>query len=336
MASITQKQSEPSIVFTNEWIQTVEKRYGQRPRSLKSWPFLIATDHEFSSIRQQIENWVASLPETAQIKMVPNLRSTDNFWHTYHELIVGIFLKNLGLQVEFENKFGEQTPDWFVRSKNGSQSLIVEVFTVNISESQSSEEKQLAELTRRLAEIPLDFFIKISCKDNSAIKQLDAKRCKTIAEAVRNWLQTYNWQSEPSFAFDGFVFEMIHRDCGYPTLQYACPVKLINAAWTPLREKIEEKIHKYKNLVTANKIPLVVAVAPGLESDYTDFEMRNVLLGGVFVESPTSDGLFAKEPLLSAALFIKRTGMAEWKIHPYPNLKATLPLPEKFFEVSHD
>ncbi len=324
-------ESEPSIVFTAKWIQTVEKRYSDRPRSLKSWPYLIATDHEFFPIRQQVENWIADLPEAEQKKMTPNLRSSDNFWHTCHELAVGSFLKELGLQVEFEKQFGEQTPDWFVCSEDGLHPFIVEVFTVNVSESTDFENNQLDDLTRRLGEIPLDFAVNISREDSSAIRQLDSKRSKKIAEAVRVWLQTYNLLSEPSFSMEGFTFEIIHRDRGYETLQYASIAKPIYAAWTPLREKIEEKIHKYKNLVLSNKIPLVVAVAPGLGTDYSNFEMKNILLGGVFVESPSSDGLFAKEPLLSGALFVRREGMAQWKIDHYPNPKAAFPLLENIF-----
>jgi hypothetical protein len=324
-------QLESSAVFTAEWIQTAEKRYGNRPRSLKSWPYLIATDGEFSSIRQQIEDWVADLSEAARKKIIPNLRSSDNFWHACHELAVGSFLKELGLQIEFEKQFGEQTPDWFVCSKDGLRPFIVEVFTVNVSESTDFENNQLDDLTRRLGEIPLDFAVKISCEDNSAIRQLDSKRSKKIAEAVRVWLQTFNGLSELSFSMNGFTFEIIHRDRGYPTVQYASPTKSIYAAWTPLREKIEGKIHKYKNLVLSNKFPLVVAVAPGLGTNYSNFEMKNILLGGVFVESPSSDGLFAKEPLLSGALFVSRESMAKWKINHYPNSKATFPLPENIF-----
>src|SRR5208283_3936328 len=87
------RQSESSTVFTPEWIQTVEKRYGHRPRSLKSLPYLIATDLQFYPLCQQIEKWVAGLPEAGRGKMTPNLRSSDNFWHACHELVVGSFLK---------------------------------------------------------------------------------------------------------------------------------------------------------------------------------------------------------------------------------------------------
>jgi hypothetical protein len=325
-------QPESSTVFTPEWIQMVEKRYGHRPRSLKSLPYLIATDRQFYPLFQQIEKWVAALPEAGREKMTPNLRSTDNFWHTCHELIVGSFLKELGLQVEFEKQFGKQTPDWFVVSKDGLHSFIVEVFTANVSESAEFENIQLDELTRRLGEIPLDFALRISCLENSAVRQLDSNRSKKIAEAVRKWLQANKRLSESSFSLDGFAFEIIQRNRGYATLQYATPAKPIYAAWTPLREKIERKVHKYRNLVLGNKIPLVVAVAPGSGTDYSIFEMKNILLGGVFNESPAKDGLFAREPLLSGGIFIERKGMAQWKIHHYPNPKATFPLPENIFE----
>ena len=324
-------QSGAFTVFTAEWIQTVENRYGHLQRSQKPLPYLIATDREFFPICEKVENWIADIPETGQKKIISNLRSSDNFWHTCNELVVGSFLKGHDLQAEFEKQFGEQTPDWFVRSKDGLNPFIVEVFTANVSASIDFENNQLDELTRRLAQIPLDFAVKISCGNNSAIRQLDPKRSKNIAEAVRRWLQAYNCLSEPSFSLEGFNFEIIHRDRGYPTLQYASLTQPIYAPWTPLREKIEEKIHKYKNLALSNKIPLLVAVASGSETHYSNFEMKNILMGGVFTESPLSNGLFAKEPLLSGALFVHREGMAKWKVDYYPNPKATFPLPENVF-----
>ena len=330
-------QSESFTVFTAEWIQSVANRYDHRLRSQKPLPYLVATDDEFFPIRDKIENWIGEIPEAGRKKLTPNLRSSENFWHTCNELVVGGFLKKLGFQAEFEKQFGEQTPDWFVRFRDGLNPFMVEVFTANVSESIDFENNLLDELTRRLAIIPLDFFVKISCSESSAIRQLDPKRSKKIAEAVKSWLQSCDCISKPTLSMDGFTFEMIHRDRGYPTLQYATPIKSIYAAWTPLRKKIEVKIHKYKSLVLSNKIPLVVAVASGLGTDYSNFEMKSILWGGVFAESPSSNGLFTKEPLLSGALFVDRVGMAKWKVDYYPNPKATFPLPENvFIETSHE
>ena len=325
------------MVFTPDWIQTVENRYGHLRRAQQPMPYLVATDSEFFSVREKVENWVADMPGLERAKLTPNLRSSDNFWHACHELVVGSFLKGPGFQVEFEKQFGEQTPDWFVQTEDGSNSFIVEVFTANLPESADIENNQLNELTRRLAEIPLDFAVKISCEANSAIRELDPKRSKNIAEAVRKWLQAYTCLSEQSFSLEGFTFEIIHRDRGYSTLQYASIAKPIYAAWEPLREKIAGKIHKYKGLVLSNKIPLVVAVASGSGTEYSNFEMKNILSGGVFVESPTSDSLFAKEPLLSGALFVRRVGMAIWSVDYYPNPKATFRLRENVFsEKPHE
>jgi hypothetical protein len=316
-----------STVFTAEWIQKAEKHYSHWPRPLKPLPYLIATDRQFFPIRRKVESWVADMPEAERGKMIPNLRLTDNFWHACHELVVGSFLKGLGLHVEFEKQCGKQTPDWFVSSKDGLHPFIVEVFTVNVPESTAVENKNLHDLTRRLAEIPLDFAVKISSVDNSAIQQLNPKRSKNIANSVSVWLQAYNDHSDPSLSLEGFTFTVIGRRRGYQTLQYGGPAKPIYVAWEPLRKKIEEKIHKYKTLARSNRIPLLVAVARGSETDYSNFEMKGILLGGVSAESPSTDALFAEEPLLSGAIFVTREGMAKWKVDHYPNPKATFPLP---------
>lgn len=329
------KETDASLVFSSEWIENAKHQFGHLQRSDQSWAFLVATVREapFSLMNQQIENWVAGLPQAARARMISNLRTKDNFWHSYHELVVGNFLKELGLETEFERQFGEQTPDWFAYSKDGSQSFIVEVFTVNASEdSVGFENRQLSDLMSRLGKLRLDFALKIACLESSAIKQLDSGRSKQIANAVRGWLQNYNTFSEPSLFLDGFAFNVIHRDRGYSALQLAGPARSINAPWQPLREKIEGKIHKYKDLVLSNNIPLIVAVAPGLGTDYSSFEMQNILLGGVFVESPLSHGLFARKPLLSAALFVDGRGTLDWTIKYFPNPNATFQLPANILD----
>jgi hypothetical protein len=333
-ASFHMRQPETSQVFSPGWVQQVEPRYGHLRRSEKSWPYLTATDGEFPFhlMREQIESWLAVLPEAERTKMIPNLRCSDGFWHTYHELAIGSFLRELGVQLQFEKQFGEQTPDWFADSKDGSPSFIVEVFTANVPDKTIGfEDRQLDDLTRRLGEIPLDFAVKISRIEDSAIGQLDPHRNKKIAEAVRMWLQTYNEFSKPRFSFEGVAFEIIDRNRGSATLLYMRPPKPIYAEWAPLRLKIEQKIRKYKNLVLSNGIPLIVAVAPGLGTDYSDFEMKNILLGGVFEESPLSHSLFANEPLLSGVLFLSGKGTLRWKVHNYLNPNATFRLPENIF-----
>ena len=134
------------LVFTKEWVGELISRYDSRSRIHRSRPYFIATADEFRLMREQIEAWVADLPEHSQAKVIPRLRSEEHIWETYHELAVGSLFRNLGFRLEYDKNFGVQTPDWFVSSNDGSQTFIVEVFTQNVSESKDSENIKQSDL----------------------------------------------------------------------------------------------------------------------------------------------------------------------------------------------
>lgn len=58
---------------------------------------------------------------------------TQQAHHTRREMLVGAFLASKSLQVEYDRKYGKQTPDWTIL--NGSNPVaIVEVFTLNVDQ----------------------------------------------------------------------------------------------------------------------------------------------------------------------------------------------------------
>ena len=100
-------------------------------------PYLIATDVQCQPLREEIERLFADLPAPSPDNVMGKLRSEENFWQTYHELVVGGFLMKRGLRIECDKKLDDLapdlTPDWFASTSDGVESMIVEVFTENIS-----------------------------------------------------------------------------------------------------------------------------------------------------------------------------------------------------------
>jgi len=327
------KQKESSMVFPPDWIQTAKSRYDSSPHFQQPWPYCIATEEKFSLLRQQIEHWVSSLPEKLQRKTIANLQKDKSFWQSYHELAIGNLLKNLGLRTEFEKDFGGLTPDWYVSASDGSQAFIVEVLTENISESEKSENKQIADLEHRLMQIPLDVVLSISFNRELAKIKLNSQRSKKIVRGVKQWLEGGNSNVESELLLDEFTFEVVCRDKGFSTLQFGGFGRSFCVDPTPLRVNINKKVHRYKTVVETNSIPLVIAVVADLKTNYGDLEMKKVLFGQVFRQEVLSGGLFAKKPLLTGAIRAWSPQIGKWQMQYYSNPQAKNPLAENLFKA---
>ena len=312
------------LVFTENWKSELESRYRNHKRYTKPFIYFVATENEFQSIREQLEEWVSALPEDLRKeRAIKNLRSEESFRQTYHELAVGALLKNSGLKTEYDKEFNGKTPDWFISSNDGSQDFIVEVFTENISQSAASWDTRLSDLQGRLSDLPFDFALCVDVPFDWNPVILDSRRSKTIAEGVRAWLANNNPSVGEELHLDEFSFEVILRDRG------CSKVKLMGFArpfWVnprPLKENIAEKVHKYKVLVTANRIPFVVAVVMEFRTGYGADDLENILFG--------QDGLFKNESLLSGVILASRSNTNKWEMKCYLSLDAQNPLPANLF-----
>ena len=327
------KQKESPIVFTPDWIQTAKSRHDSRPGFQQPWPYCIATEDKFYSVRQQIEDWVASLPATMQTKTIANLQEDKSFWQTYHELAIGSLLKNLGLRTAFQKDVNDYTPDWYVSPSDGSQPFIVEVLTDNISTSETSRNKQIDDLQHRLSAIPIDVVLGISFNRDHTKVKLNQHRSKIIAREVKQWLEerNSNVESKLPLDLDEFTFEVYCRDKGFSTVQFFGFAVSFCVDSTPLRENIECKVHKYKHLAETNNMPLVVAVVADLRTNYGDLEMKTILFGQSFGQDLLNDGLFANKPLLTGVIRAWSPQIGKWQMQYYSNPRANHALPENLF-----
>jgi hypothetical protein len=322
------EQNDSAIVFTTEWLQTAKQRNESLPAFASTeWPYQIATNEAFSVMREQIENWVADLPVTSRRNAVERLRSDEAFFETYHELVVGHFLRSKGMRTEYERDFDGQTPDWFVSRDADPQGFIVEVFTANISDVENQANNQLDEFTRRIQALPYDVGLHLAFNDGFDASKLQPSRNKRIIKQLEGWLANPAAKTGSQLCLDAFTFTVAGRDMGFSSVQPGGFAKATFVNTIPLREKIERKIHKYKHLVESRRLPLIIAVIPDFDSHYGPIEMRRILFGQAFEETVLSNGLFAKSPLLSGAILGEVGAVGSWKMHHFLNPLATNPLP---------
>ena len=334
------------LVFTEIWLQELVNRYRNHKRHTKPFVYFVATEDEFQATREQVEEWVAILPEHLQKKAIANLRAEANFQQTYHELVVGSLFRNLGLLTEYEKAFNGQTPDWFVSSSDGSQHFVVEVVTENISQSVASWDARISNLQGRLSELQFDFALGVHVPFDLNVASLDSRHCKSITERVKQWLANDNPSIGNEKEIDGFSFEVAFRDRGYSHVLLIGFARPFSVNPQPLKENIEEKVRKYQALATSNKIPFMVAVVMEFRTGYDAEELENVLFGQEVVDVAfdkttnqiinqatrrRNDGLFKDRPLLSGVILARRPNMGKWEIKSYLNPNAQHPLPADIF-----
>src|ERR1051325_256010 len=333
-------------VFTEEWIGQLEKRYGRLPDYQKPVTYIVATGDHNQPIRLKIEEWITSLslqPEV-ECELIRRLRTPEHFIHTYHELIFADILRQRGFALEYEKQIDGLTPDWFVNANGKIPAFILEVFTTNISAARNSERHQVSQLRSRLQEIPVGVALDIQAEKLEV--ELDNQRSKTIAAKVRNWLLNNNLSIGAQLEVDEFTFVVVHYNSKYERVQ---PIRPVTTFWVnsqPMRANFHEKISKYRKVANENKRPLVVGVIADFYTGIGFDDLEIILLGSATENvltirrrakaigreiTRTEDGLFAKEPTLSAVVWAEMSSIDKTEVRAIYNSSATNPLPETTF-----
>jgi len=331
-------------VFTDEWVRRIRSRYERLPSYQRPYIYSIATSDACQTMRAEIEEWIADLPQVSQKSLIRKLQSPENFMQTYHELAVGNILKRLGYQVEYEKSIADLTPDWYVQPRGEMPAFIVEVFTANISDIMSCKERQVRDLLGRLQRIPIGVVLRIKFYRTEVT--LDPRLNKRITKKIQQWLTDNAPPVGAQLCLGGIIFEIIHRDVSYPNVRFIATGEIFRVNPRPLLKNLEAKIRKYKKLFTEAGIPLVIAVVADPRTGLGLDDLVDVLFGQeaveVFFEKSTgaiigqgptrmADGLLRKTiPELSAIVWVWEF-LGEWRIKAVHNQKAVNPLPANAF-----
>ncbi len=327
-------------VFTDGWISQIRKKHEQR-QGLRTYLYLLATKDEYQTTRAEIENWINGLPEIIRSKLISRLRSSKNHIQTYNELAIGSVLKQLGYQLEYEKPLSGHTPDWYVHLKGEIPAFIVEVFTANPSNEWTAQRGQKIDLVKRLEQIPIDVTMNIRFRGNMA---LDQHQNKIIATKIRKWLEDDNPPVGTQISLTGIILKVIYRGRGFSHVTLAfSDIFWVNSK--SLREKIKNKIDKYKDFLQEGRIPYVISIVPNPLTGLEQNNFIDVLFGqeiinlavdkdsGIIAEERferNSNGLFLISSSLSAAIWSWRS-QEHWKFKAAYNPTATYPLPKNTF-----
>ena len=310
-------------VFTKDWLEQLKHRY-EKPGISAPPVFRVATTSKFQPIRDEIENWFSSLPVASQEKLLINLRNPNSFIQTYNELSIAGFLLQFNYEIEYENEIEGLTPDWLVRTIDKTE-FIVEVFSRVVSNKEKLQQVQISELWERLRKIPVGVGIFLRYENLSNIPKLDSGVIKKIATEVRLWLEKEKPEPNTVRTFYGVIFEIKNYNSKWFRPALAGPSSgafVVNNE--PIREGIEEKVRKYKDLTTNLNLPLIVAIVPSFDTAIDVDDIEEVLF---------DKELFIKRPVLSAVIGLWRDSMCNYRTAVYHNPNALYPLTEKMLKI---
>ena len=333
-------------VFTPDWIAEQKRKYDQLPDHARPKLYYFWTSEEAQGLRNLVEQSVDRLPPESRQRVIPRLRTTEQFTQTRNELAVGDSLRRMGHAVEYEVELQGLTPDWLVHVAGTGTRFILEVVS-----SQPPQERERCDdgwdtLRRRLEGLSGDAHLSMQppfdIEEFKPVAPPPDRRQKQIVQEVEQWLKGAI-PDEAELTIDGIVFAFV---CRIPSLDHvtcgmSCTPFCVDSA--PLKESLKEKASKYRELVQSAQLPFVVCAIPEFSTGRGLDDLQSAALGEErcrLWRGPQGEcrpeyyrdkgGLFARYPALSAVTFgeLKRDQLTHAVLHnPYANY----PLDERAF-----
>lgn len=169
------------------------------------------------------------------------------------------------------------TPDWTMR--NGSETIVAEVFRLNASQRDTEEMQYADKLAGVLGELKKDFLLKIKYK----FQQLSetALDLKVIKSFVYDWLES-NPEVNSKVSFNNEInFAVLSKNQGLKKVNSLGPLRIIDFDYRRLtgeRSRLFSKL-KYKNELDKNNIPYLVCMHLAFESSFDPEDIFQRLYG---------------------------------------------------------
>ena len=315
-------EQEP-LVFVGEWLAQLKARFEHRPCYMTKHIFRVATWKSYESRRREIEEWVTSFTEPTRAKLIKRLRSSENHDHTYHELVIGMLLRDADLSISYEETVGGLTPDCYVRWPDGHPAMMVEVVSVDPPPDLVARQRAVSELTARLDELPIGVALGISITRSCLTP--DSAAISRFVQSVKQWLTDVAPPVGAERNIDGVGVVVFAYDSGY---KHAATSGLLPLYWVDglaLAETLSAKAKKYRDVAESQSLPLVVGLVTDSGSGHDVRTVSAVLNGDRVPETAADttadeilsarhvcrkDALFPRRPDLSAVLYAWRGGDA--------------------------
>jgi len=82
-----------SLVFSSEFIQSLENKYIEHKRYMKPAIYFYATLEHYVDLRNEVEELYLAVPDELKPQILSRLHSSDQFVEIYNELITRNFLQ---------------------------------------------------------------------------------------------------------------------------------------------------------------------------------------------------------------------------------------------------
>lgn len=270
--------------------------------------FRLATYPKWQSLRDSINEIFKDLPADSQSRLRRKRNDFENITQTVNEIRVGFYLINEGYKAEHEKKIDNLTPDWSATTKD-KKNFIVEVFTKTISDKDKIENEYLTDLRTSSKNIPIGACLCIKPRaKNKEIVWSDDLITKVVFE-LEGWLK-----STPSLhskkEIQGMEFELWAYSENFNYVYYVISNDAFAVNPIPVKDIIEDKVEKYRDICNKNNLPLVVACLPSFSTAIGKEEFEDFC-----------DDLFNNHPNLSSIwAFIDN------KVEIFDNPKALFPI----------
>jgi hypothetical protein len=293
------------LVFTDQFIEGVNKKFGHLPSHRKPDIYWISTRKEYEERRAEIEHLVTLLPQDKRTNVIARIRKEDQHVNVYNELFVGDMLRKLGYEIEYENPIDGTdkllTPDWYVFSKGDISSFYVEVFTPTPHKNDTEGKSKWRDLCERLEKLRIP--VGISIYANEHCDPPDPKRSKKLADLITTWLQESSLQNGDYLRINCETLAMVTDPYAYywkdkilvveiskynSTDQKSTwcvePINVQEVLIDSLQKNIEIKISRYRRALEDQKIPFVICLKPHQDSLLTHYSIADAIWGELVTE----------------------------------------------------
>lgn len=289
-------------IFTDDLIEKIQAFHNNTNM------YHIVNSEFFRKLLLNMDNVVARVHPKKRKGKIERLMSKENFLQTYHELLVGYLFKGFGFSVEYEPKLNTLTPDW--RIKKDEQSIIVEVFTMNIDEPSNIIDNFMNCLKKSLKQIPIGVTIHANLSRLN-YKELTPSVKEKIITDLKSWLIK---RPEKGTVFTIFLFKDIKgiKDIyiSFEIINYDKTYNVkIKKGYSkgPLPYRLtrlyEEKYSKYSKLIIKENTPFIIV---GITYYFPElgFPEFDVINDDVILENMGSFNKYEHEEV-SSYIFIK-------------------------------
>jgi len=275
------------LVFTEEWIQDLHRRYDQQPIYQRPFVYFLATLDVWEDRRLQIEQWVANVPPANQKSIISRLRNDVNHAEAYNELAIGESLRVLGYELQYEPRIGDQTPDYLVKGRDKVPDFIVEAVSVRASKEQQENTRRSSWVMYAIHKIPINAKLEIHRLANNEYPK--GREVEAMAKTVRKWLEDSNTKVNDQIEVSGLRFELLGYQENAPHTLCIGPYESFVVSHESLRRNIRNKLSKYAPVVMHEQMPFVVAVVADFHTGLGVDNMIDVLIGREVIRMYTDE-----------------------------------------------